>query len=357
MIEPQQALALVEEGFEVQAYSSKNLSFKVRPLYGHGESFDIVYERFKGKKIYPFYRRKGGEYYLTLNGAERKEVKIPGYAHLLLLFATLVTVSLAGYLHWAEGDIKGSFLFAGGLMGILGIHELGHYVQARIKKTEATLPFFIPMPPNIFPFGTLGAVITMGEPLKDRSALIRVGIAGPLAGFLLSLPVLYLGLENSTLIPVEQAMAEDELVFIMPLAMQLISGAVLNPGPQASIDPHPLAMAGWIGLFVTSINMIPLGQLDGGHVLRALFPYRSSQLYKSIFILLIAMGILVWPGWLMWALVAYALTRLRHPGPLNDVTGMSRKEKLIALVYVVVMAMSFVPVPFLPAGSAELLRQ
>lgn len=359
MIDSEEALSTVERGFVVLEHSGEDSpSFKVQPRYSHSESFNTVMEELRHRGIYPFYRQIDNDYYLTLASHSGKEVELPAYAHFLLFIATLVTVSLAGYLHWADGKVMGSLFFAAALMGILMTHELGHYVQAKIKRTKATLPFFIPVPPNIFPFGTMGAVITMGEPLRDRSTLVRVGIAGPLAGFILALPVLYYGLMHSTLMPVEEAYAEDELVFIMPLAMQLISKLIFGQLSQdMSIEPHPLAMAGWIGLFVTALNLIPLGQLDGGHVLRALFPRKHAELYRGVFILLIATGLFIWPGWLMWALVVYVLTRLKHPGPLNDVSGISRGEKLIGIVYIVVMSLSFIPTPFVPAESLQAITR
>ncbi len=352
MITLEEVYGEIGRGFIVLDHSMRggNLILKVVPRYGHEMSFNIVEESLKRKKIYPFYRKVGESYYITLATRNGRDFRLPPYAHLLLLAATLVTVTLAGYLHWAKGEIKGSLLFSIALMSILMSHELGHYIQARIRNVKATLPFFIPVPPNIFPFGTMGAVITMSEPFRDRSTLIRVGIAGPIAGFILSLPFIYFGLAHSTLIPAEEAYQEDEIVFVMPLAMHIISRLVFGSvSPDMSIDPHPLAMAGWIGLFVTSLNLLPLGQLDGGHVIRALFSRRYHTIYRGFFVLLIVIGLFIWPGWLFWALIVYLLTKLRHPGPLNDVSELSTGEKFLGLVYIAMLLLTFVPVPFIPA--------
>ncbi len=340
----------VAKGFAISNYSvgEDSLSFRVIPKYSHDASFNLVKESFRGTKVYPFYRKSGRDYFITLVIHKGREFSLPAYAHILLIIATLITVTLAGYIQWAKGNIIESIVFSISLMTILMGHELGHYIQARIRKVKATLPFFIPVPPNIFPFGTMGAVITMSEPLTDRSTILRVGIAGPIVGFLLSIPVIYYGLMHSTIVPSVVAYKKSEIIFVMPLAMQLISMHIFgNIAHGMSIEPNPLAMAGWIGLFVTALNLIPIGQLDGGHVIRALFPERYTTIYRGAFILLIVLGLFIWPGWLFWAFIVYLLTRLKHPGPLNDVSGLSRMEKLLGIVYILLLALSFVPVPFL----------
>ncbi|WP_456475270.1 site-2 protease family protein [Candidatus Pyrohabitans sp.] len=344
---------LVARGFLIrERYFGRVLSFGVEPLYGHERSFDIVLRGFEGTGYYPIYRERDGRYFITIVERNKKGLNLPDWAHLLLLLATLVTVTLAGYLWWAEGDLYLSVLFAAALMLILGGHELGHYIAARRRNVAATLPFFIPVPPNIFPFGTMGAVINIRSPIPDRRALLEVGVAGPLTGFLLSLPFIAYGLMHSTPVPIEQA--KDEITFFMPLAMLAIAKLTLgNVATGASIDAHPLAMAGWIGLFVTSLNLLPMGQLDGGHVVRALFPKRYRTVYRGVFMLLI-LAFFVWPGWLFWAVVAYLITKLEHPGPLNDVTPLDTRRKLLGLGMLILLILTFMPVPFI---STELLMK
>jgi len=343
---------IIARGFIIKArYSGRNLSYEVEPLFTHERSFELVLRSIADTGYYPLYREKDGRYFITLVKGAKRSISLPEWAHVLLLLTTLVTVTLAGYIWWAGGDILQSLLFAASLMIILGGHELGHYLAAKRRRVAATLPFFIPVPPNIFPFGTMGAVITMRSPIPDRRALLEVGISGPLAGFLLSLPFIAYGLMYSTPVPLEET--KDELTFFMPLAMQAIAQAVLGELGEASLDAHPLAMAGWIGLFVTSLNLLPMGQLDGGHVVRALFPRRYRLIYRLTFLLLL-FAFVLWPGWLLWAVVAYFLTRLEHPGPLNDVTPLDTRRKLLALAALLLLVLTFMPVPFI---STELLLE
>jgi len=343
---------IIARGFAIRArYFGRSVSYEVVPLFGHERSFEIVLRGFEGTGYYPLYRERDGRYFITIVKRSKRGFSPPGWAHALLLLVTLVTVTLAGYYWWAEGDLLQSLLFAAALMLILGGHELGHYLTARRHRVSATLPFFIPVPPNIFPFGTMGAVITMRSPIPDRRALLEVGISGPLTGFILALPFIAYGLMHST--PVPLAETKDEITFFMPLAMQAIAKLVLGELGDVSLEAHPLAMAGWIGLFVTSLNLLPMGQLDGGHVVRALFPRRYRLVYRLTFLLLL-LAFLIWPGWLFWAVVAYLITRLEHPGPLNDVTPLDAREKLLALAALLLLVLTFMPVPFI---STELLLE
>ncbi len=341
---------LIARGFIIKArYFGKLLSYEVEPLFGHERSFELVLQGFEGSGYYPLYREKNGRYFITVVKRNKRGFSPPEWAHVLLFLTTLVTVTLAGYIWWTDGDIYLSVLFAASLMLILGGHELGHYLAARRRNVAATLPFFIPVPPNIFPFGTMGAVITMRSPIPDRKALMEVGIAGPAMGFILALPFIAYGLMHSTPVPIEEA--KDEITFFMPLAMQAIAKLVLGDIGEASLDAHPLAMAGWIGLFVTSLNLLPMGQLDGGHVVRALFPRRYRAVYRGVFVMLL-LSFVVWPGWLFWAVVAYIITRLEHPGPLNDVSPLDTKRKLLGVLMLLLLILTFMPVPFI---STELL--
>jgi membrane-associated protease RseP (regulator of RpoE activity) len=268
--------------------------------------------------------------------------------HWLLLGLTTVTMTWAGLKWWSDGDLLGAVLFAVALMAILGLHELGHALMARRRGIDATIPFFIPAPPQ-FPFGTFGAVIFMNSPVPNRKALLDVGIAGPLAGFILSLPVVALGLKYSTISTMD-AVEAGEPIFLMPLVFQFMARLILGPLPENHvIEPHPIAMAGWAGLFVTSLNLLPMGQLDGGHIIRGILPGHYRKVYGLVAFCLLLLGFF-WPGWFMWVLLIYLMTKFRHPGPLDDVTGLDGKRRLLALVSLVILVLSFMPVPVVPAG-------
>jgi membrane-associated protease RseP (regulator of RpoE activity) len=235
-------------------------------------------------------------------------------------------------------------------MAILGTHETGHALTARRRDVKATLPFFIPVPPPIFPFGTLGAVIFMNSPIKNRKALLDVGVAGPLAGFILSLPILIWGLMLSKALPPD---APVEGNFILgPSLLFLFLVRTFFEGAEL-IDLHPLAIAGWIGLFVTSLNLLPMGQLDGGHVVRGFSTKHYRKVYFGIALLLVGIGV-IWPGWIIWSLFVWLITRYEHPGPLDDVSGLDRKRKLLGLIAILILVLTFMPVPILPVELLHL---
>ncbi len=340
----------VERGFAVLEASAEKgvFSCKVQPRYSHEESFEKVYEEFRDSEHLPLYRRVGGD--LKLLVVRRKEVKERGLKpvmHLLLIAATLVTMTWAGFVVWTGGSFVGSILFALSLMAILGLHETGHALIARRRDVKATLPFFIPVPPPIFPFGTLGAVIFMNSPIKNRKSLMDVGIAGPLAGFLVSLPILLIGLVYSKG-TTQEAIAGENFLLGPSLLFYLLARAFFH-GYEV-VDLHPLAVAGWIGLFVTSLNLLPMGQLDGGHLVRALMPRHYRKFYFGIAFLLLLMGRFVWPGWLVWPIFVWVITRYEHPGPLDDVSELDARRKIIAAVGLAVLLLSFAPVPIIPTA-------
>ncbi len=336
----------VEEGFVVlqSTVGNRGVTFRVEPKYPHKEAFSKVLRALEASPYLPLYRRSGGELRVQIaqrKGGRRGELR-PAI-HLLLLLATVITTTLAGYTIWAEGDLGGSVLFALALMAILGLHELGHALMARRRGIEATLPFFIPAPPPI-PFGTFGAVIFMNSPVPNRRALFDVGVSGPLAGFLVALPLLILGISLSHVASPASALEGEFLLGSSILFMVL---AKLAFGDFVLLDLHPLAVAGWIGLFVTSLNLLPMGQLDGGHVVRSLMPRHYRKVYFGVATLLLVAG-LYWPGWFFWAFLVYLVTRMDHPGPLDDVSELDLGRKLVALLVLLILVLSFIPTPIIP---------
>jgi Zn-dependent protease len=346
----------VEKGIDVtdSAVGKGFVSFNVSPRNSHEESYEAVFKEFEGLDYVPLYRKTKEGLRISVVPKKMKKKEVSPFIHFILLILTAITVTWAGYEHWTDGKVDQSIMFAASLMGVLGIHELGHTIAARKRKIDATLPFFIPAPPMIFPFGTFGAVIFMGSPAKNRNSLIDIGLAGPLAGFIISIIVAVIGLKLSTIAPIS-TIADGEYVFTMPLVLQLLSEYILGPLDSSTvIQPHPIAMAAWAGFFVTALNILPMGQLDGGHVIRGLFPTHYRKIYYSIAIILPFIGILfISPIWILWVILTWALTRLDHPGPLNDVSKMDRKRKFYgAAILLLLLILCFTPAPII---NAEML--
>ena len=343
----------VEKGFEVtdSGVGKGFVTFNVTPKFSHDESYEALFKEFEGLEYVPLYRKTKKGLRVLVVPKKKKKRRVSSSMNLVLLILTAITVTWAGYVWWAEGNISQSVMFAAALMGVLGIHELGHTIASRMRNIDATLPFFIPAPPMIFPFGTFGAVIFMGSPAKNRNSLIDVGLAGPVAGFLITIPIAIIGLKLSTIAPIS-AIAEEEFVFTMPLILHMLSNYLLGPiPPDTVIQPHPIAMAAWAGFFVTALNILPMGQLDGGHVIRGLFPTHFRKIFFGMAVVLPFIGILfISPIWIFWVILVWLLTRLDHPGPLNDVSKMDRKKKIYgAAALLLLLILCFTPAPIIPA--------
>lgn len=265
--------------------------------------------------------------------------------NLLLFFATIITTLIAGTLPRGGNplqDISSLRLgmpFSFTLMSILLLHELAHYFTSKRHKVRTSLPYFIPAPTFL---GTFGAVIKMKSPMPNRNALLDVGIAGPLAGFALSLVAVTIGLNLSRVI---SHAPPGSLGLGNSILFSLITHLVKGPLPRGyNIMLHPMAFAGWIGLLITAINLFPAGQLDGGHIAYSLLGWRHSILARFMFLAMLGLALL-WPGWIIWAALILAFG-LSHPPPLNDITPLNRKRKILALIAFLIFILTFVPIPF-----------
>ncbi len=245
--------------------------------------------------------------------------------------------------------------FALAFIGILLGHEMGHYLAARRHGVPVSLPYFIPFPPYFSIVGTLGAFIRLRGPMMRRSVLFDIGVAGPLASFLLSLPLLFVGLRLSEPVPAADAGLYPFLVHFAGEPIRIGSNAVLQsaavlgvPGfePGSAIVLHPLAFAGWLGIFVTALNLIPLGQLDGGHILYAVAGDLQRHLGRAFILILVLLG-LVWWGWWLWAVVVLFLGRGRvaHPPVLVEGIPLGRGRKILGWTALALFVLSFSPAP------------
>jgi membrane-associated protease RseP (regulator of RpoE activity) len=222
-------------------------------------------------------------------------------------------------------------------------HEMGHYFMSRKYGLAATLPFFLPFP--FPPFGTLGAVIRMHGTLASRKALFDTGVAGPLTGLCLSILAIVIGLRLSQIIPVSQV-REEMLRLGDPLLFSFIQRLVLGEVPEThDILLHPIAYAGWVGLFVTALNLLPIGQLDGGHVAYALFGRRSRLIFLIAVTFMAFITVFINPGWFL-LLILIILFGFRHPPPLDDQTPLDKTRTFIGGLTFLVFFLSFTPAPF-----------
>jgi membrane-associated protease RseP (regulator of RpoE activity) len=232
------------------------------------------------------------------------------------------------------------------LMAILSIHELGHYVAARFYKVRTTLPYFIPIP---FFLGTFGAFIQMRSPIPNRKALFDVGIAGPLAGFVITLPVLIWGLAHSSIVPLSDASRlfnfeslDPRFSFLLTILGKLALGNQL--APEIAIKLHPVAVAGYIGLIVTALNLMPVGQLDGGHIVHAMFGQRTGAAIGQITRLLVLLLALLEKDLLLWAIILLFMPVADEPA-LNDVSELDKWRDLWGFLALVILVSIVLPAP------------
>lgn len=278
--------------------------------------------------------------------------KIP-YLHIVLFILTCLSTLSAGALQQGINIIKtpGRIIeglpFAGTLMTILLCHEFSHYVASKKNHTVATLPYFIPAPSI---FGTFGAFIKMKSPIVTRSALIDIGASGPISGFIISVAACIIGLHASKMIPLPQA--EGTLSLGDSILFSFLSRIVLGPTPEHyDILLHPIAFAGWIGLFVTSLNLIPIGQLDGGHIAYAMLGERHRHVSRILVAVLALLGVSSlfgfpgWEGWLVWAILMLALG-IKHPPVLYWESPLDPKRTAAGLLALAIFIVTFIPSPF-----------
>jgi len=271
--------------------------------------------------------------------------------HIVLFAATFVTTAAASAFHqglnvFAEPHrLIAGFPYAIAIMTILLFHECGHYFLARIHDVDATLPFFIPAPPIPFFIGTLGAFIRMRSLPRDRRALFDVGAAGPWAGMLVAVPALLIGLSLSEVHPAGSS-ADGGLFLGDSLLFRALCWLVLGTtGDNVTIMLHPVALAGWVGLLVTALNLLPVGQLDGGHVIYAALGERWHRwISRGTLTTLVVLGVGGAATWLFWALLLSVLG-LRHPRLVDPETPLDRRRKWAALATIGIFLVTFMPQP------------
>ena len=307
---------------------------------------------------------KAGAAIVLVPDAEEKmfrERPIRPWVHWLLFALTLLTTTWAGAAHQGVDLLREPARFAVGLpyalglMAILGVHELGHYFTARKHGMRVTPPYFIPVP---FSLGTFGAFIQMRSPAENRKALFDVAVAGPLAGLVVAIPALLIGLHSSVVLTATSGAPAEHMIgvsagssLLFALLSKLMLGKVLGVGHVLRLSP--LAFAGWLGLLVTALNLLPIGQLDGGHMARAMFGARMGHTISSVSLwLLFLLAIFVWPGLLMWAIIVFFIAGT-GTSPLEDVTSLTPWRRRLGYLTFAILVAILLPLPhalWQPAG-------
>jgi membrane-associated protease RseP (regulator of RpoE activity) len=385
-------LPLVKQVFRIDdiTWGNEKQNFIVRYhgnlLLDSQQAFDVLSKKLMSMDVTPLFRMEGeDETIVLLKGVVKPRPSNP-WINLILFILTALSIVFAGTFFEYSGPLTTDLnqllphllptlyrgmAFAASLLAILLAHEFGHYLAARYHKSAVTLPYFIPFP--FSPFGTMGAFIQLKEPPKNKRILLDIGIAGPLAGLVVAIPVLFLGLYLSQI---------DRLPLVLPqgqgfslegnsllyLGMKFLvfgewlpapgSFAGLNPvlywlryfftgqpAPYGAVDVllHPVAWAGWAGLLVTALNLIPAGQLDGGHIIYSLFGKRSRLIMPFILIALIILGT-VWSGWWIWAFLIFIFGRT-HAEPLDQITPLDPRRRAVAVLGLIIFLLVFTPIP------------
>ncbi len=280
------------------------------------------------------------------------------WLHVLLLVLTIGTTTLAGVehyvsfradylpdstvLHWSL--VWTGFYYSATILAILGCHELGHYFACRYYDVDASLPFFLPMP--LLLTGTFGAFIRIREPIPTKRMLFDIGIAGPIAGFAVAVPALLIGLSMSHVARVPPGLSGYELG--EPLLFKLVSRVLWGSIPDGySLNMHPIAFAAWFGLLATALNLVPAGQLDGGHISYAVFGRISTYITAAMVACAVVLSLFS-TNWIVWTVLMVGMLALfgpRHPPTIDEHVPLDRTRTLLAIVALVMFVLCFTPVP------------
>ncbi len=330
-------------------------SYSGKLMIDSATAYDKLDSIFKTLDHVPVFLTQGDRQVIRAVRGRFKPLPRPWWPNALLLVLTILSLLIVGAgiditQPFAPLDMLRGWPYALGVLLILGTHELGHYFAARRHKVAVTLPYFIPLPVAL---GTMGAFIQLREPMRNRRVLLDVGAAGPLAGMLVAIPILLIGLKTSPVQPspyLDLFMLRTQSVrydqegnsLLYAAAKILVFGRYLPDGMR-DVTINQLAQAGWVGLLVTALNLIPIGQLDGGHTLYSLVGERARVLYLPLLAVLGLLSI-AYPSWLIWLVLLLVLGRI-YATPLDMITTLDRRRRMIAIITLVVFILVFMPYP------------
>jgi Zn-dependent protease len=352
------------------------LEFTGKLTCSSDEAFKHIYQSFIAYGYTPMLTERDGKEIVVAKQGIVAPTKSDARINAILLIATIASTVLAGVMLYAGTSPLGARLlnrvddpiqailivlrtpalwiigvpYALTLLSILGVHEMGHYVMARRHKADVTLPYFIPMP---FGLGTMGALIRLKSPIQNRKQLFDIGVAGPLAGLAVAIPLLIIGLSLSPVAHVGRAvLGSQEGNSILYAVLKFLTKGQWLPGGGYDVMINAIAFPAWFGLIVTMINLLPIGQLDGGHIIYSLFGRVQWKVAVVAEIVLVGLGLYlafttgqILNVWLLWAILVQVFG-LRHPPPLDDLTPLDRKRRLIGWATIVIFFLIFTPLPF-----------
>ncbi len=283
-----------------------------------------------------FYSKRRFRIFAKLNSQNPK-------LNIILFIATCGTTFTTGWLQ--NGSWQSGVWYSAAIISILFAHEMGHYLMCRKYGIRATLPFFIPFVPFINPFGTMGAVIRMESPIPSRRALFDVAVAGPLAGLVVTIPCIYYGIQLSEIVDMTLPQSPGAITLGESFLYQQISKLAIGVLPENyDVMLHPLAFAGWAGLFVTALNLLPIGQLDGGHVVYAMIGKRHKFVAFAALAAFALICLFKYRGWTLLLLLILWFG-YRHP-PTIDETPIDGTRIVIGIITLIIFIISFTPEPF-----------
>ena len=343
-------LAKVDKHFLVKKIGSHENEFIAQGTLISGSSVNDINRLLKKEPYSIDVKFMGDDLQLRAKYNKPIVIKFPKIPriNLILFILTIFTTLLAGAIMEGVNPLKNplgivhGWPFSVTLMLILGFHEFGHYYFARKHNVNATLPYFIPAPTFI---GTFGAFIKIKSPIYRKDALLQIGAAGPIAGFIVAVPALIIGLSLSQI--VEISAADIGITLGDSILIKFLT-VVIFPSLNSTQDVmlHPIAFAGWIGLLVTMLNLLPIGQLDGGHIAYAMLGRKYDKVSKFTLLALIPMGLLSL-NWLVWAILILVLMRTTKHPPVNDIdVPLSDKNKKIGYICFAIFVLCFIPIPF-----------
>ena len=320
------------------------------------QAFDWLSDQFAPLGFTPVLRKDAdGEHdvVVAMSGQFAGASQRIGVAAVLFALTVLSVVYVGAQLSadvYATGlNLLDGIPYAVSLLAILMAHEMGHYLVGRRLRAPLSLPYFLPLP--VPPLGTLGAVITMSGPVRNRRHLLAIAAAGPLAGLVVAIPVLLIGLSMSEVQPLPttgQFMAEGNS--LLYLALKFITFGQLLPSGGLDVVVSPIAFAGWAGILITGLNLIPAGQLDGGHIVYALVGARYARYVLYAVLAALAVLAIFWQGWLLWMVLIFLFGRTRL-APLDEITELTTPQKVFAAAMLVLFFVVFTPVPLSVVGG------